>query len=296
LTAPARGIVSVAVAATLWGVSGVVAKLLFRAGVAPEVLMAIRLSGAATVAIALLAIARPSVLRRAWTSWPSLALLGALIAMTQFSYYQAIYHSSVPIAIFLQYLAPMLLVLYARLAGLEPLTPERLGAVGASVVGSFLLIGDPGALVVTPAGIAWGLFSALCFAAYTINARRYGATLDPWAMLGIAMGFGAVLWIAVVPPWRAWAGPYPPASWWMIAHIVVVATLVPFALFLAGLRHISASVAGMAAMVEPAAGTAAAFLIFGDVLSLRQVAGCALILAAVAGLQRAAARSARKRD
>jgi drug/metabolite transporter (DMT)-like permease len=287
VTAHVRGVAAVAAAATLWGVSGVVAKSLFRADLGPETLMALRLSGAAALALALAAACRPGTLRPLGRHLPALALLGGIIAMTQFSYYQAIHFGSVPVALFLQYLGPVLLVLYGRAAGTEPLTIDRAGAVALSAAGSYLLVSAAGALAVTPLGVAWGLFSAACFAAYTVYARRRVAELDPWAVLGVAMGFGALLWIAVVPPWQAWLRPYPPAAWWMIAHIVVVATLVPFALFLSGLRHVPASVAGLTAMVEPVAGTAAAYLILGDVLSLGQIAGCALILAGVAWVRRA---------
>lgn len=66
---------------------------------------------------------------------------------------------------------------------------------------------------------------------------------------------------------------------------MVFATILPFGLFLYGLRTISPSMASITATLEPVVGSAAAFLILGEILGGSQIAGGLAIAAAVALIQ-----------
>jgi len=280
------GTSAVLAAASLWGLSGVVAKSLFAESVSPEVLVAVRLGGAAAASVAYTAFFRPQALRAAWVRRRPVALLGLCLASTQFAYYAAIASASVATAIFLQYLAPALLVLWARVAEGEPLTPGRLAAVGLAWGGAFLLVVGPHGLVVTPQGLGWGLASAVLFATYTVLAREEVARSDSWGVLALALTVGAVGWSALVPPWDAWLRPYTATQWMRFAHLSLLATVVPFGLFLFGLRGVSPARASLLATVEPVVAAVAAHLALGEQLTAPQLLGAALILVAVLGTHR----------
>lgn len=279
--AAARGYAAVLLAASLWGVSGVVAKSLLAEQITPQVLVAVRLWGAAACGLLYAGLRPGGGLRRAWARRRPLAVLGLCLAANQFAYYAAIASADVATAVFLQYLAPVLLVVWARLVESHPLTPSRVGAVALAVCGAFLLVAGPRGLVVTPAGVGWGLASAVLFAAYTLLARREVARSDSWGVLALAMAAGALAWSAVVPPWEAWLRPYSATQWLRFAHLAVLATVVPFGLFLYGLRAVDPARASLVATWEPVVAALAAYVFLGERLTVGQVAGAASILVAV---------------
>lgn len=281
-------------AATLWGLSGVVAKTLLEEGVSAPSLVALRLWGAALVVLAYAATARPHALREAWRCRRRLAVLGICLAANQFAYYAAIAAAGVATAVFLQYLAPALLVVWARLREGEPLTGSRLSAVGAALCGAFLLVAGPRGLVVTPAAAGWGLASAVLFAAYTVLARREVARSDSWSVLALALAAGAVAWSAVAPPWE-WLWAYTASQWLRFLYLAVVATVVPFGLFLFGLRTVPPARAGLLATWEPVVAALVARVALGERLGAAQLVGAALILGAVAHTHREGLREARPR-
>jgi drug/metabolite transporter (DMT)-like permease len=66
-----------------------------------------------------------------------------------------------------------------------------------------------------------------------------------------------------------------------MAWMVVLGTIVPFALFAASLRHIPASRAAITAMFEPVAATVVAFAWLEETLSAFQLLGAIVVLAAI---------------
>jgi len=64
-------------------------------------------------------------------------------------------------------------------------------------------------------------------------------------------------------------------------YIVVAGTMVTFLLVVAALRHISATRVGIVAMLEPVAASGVAFLWLGESLGVAQLAGGAIVLAAI---------------
>ncbi|MDR5683472.1 MAG: DMT family transporter [Armatimonadota bacterium] len=171
------------------------------------------------------------------------------------------------------------------------MTFARTGAVALAVTGSYLLVVGPVGLVATPAGIAWGLASAALFATYTLLARRRVARADQWGTLVLALLSGAVVWSLGVPPHTAWLQPYTPSQWLLFAHLAVLATVLPFELFLYGLRFVSPSRAGLTATLEPVVAAFVAYAVLEEWLNVRQVAGGVLIVLAVAWTQVAAERA-----
>jgi drug/metabolite transporter (DMT)-like permease len=69
--------------------------------------------------------------------------------------------------------------------------------------------------------------------------------------------------------------------WLLMAWMVVLGTIVPFALLAASLRHIPASRAAIAAMFEPVAATAFAFAWLGESLTAIQLVGALVVLGAI---------------
>jgi len=289
-----RGYLAVLGAATLWGISGVVAKTLFNRRIDPWTVVEIRLTGAFVVLLLLLGLRRHP-LRVARQHLVGLGLLGAVMLSTQFLYYFTISVTDVSTAIFLQYTAPAFVALYGRLVQREALSGLKVGAIAIAVAGSYLLVTGGAGLRVHPLGLVTGCSSAVMFGVYAVLGRSRVHRVGSMTALLYALGVAALLWSVIVPPWTAYAG-HGPEEWALFGYIVVFATIMPFGLFLTGLRTISSSMASLTATFEPVVASAAAFVILGERLSPPQVLGGAAIAVAVVLIQvadvRAGAREA----
>src|SRR5215212_10087452 len=152
-TRPDRGAVvgallRVVLAGACWAMAAVLARYAFDRGVPP-----VRLAEA-RVAVALVALApfliwrRPGLLRPPPGTWPALATFGACVAAVNLTYYLAIDHLPVGVAVALQYTGPAMLVaattLLARDAGSG-------GPGGSSLAPRS--VGNPGRLAWAAAGL-----------------------------------------------------------------------------------------------------------------------------------------------
>jgi drug/metabolite transporter (DMT)-like permease len=287
-----RGYAAVMGAAALWGISGVVAKGLFNRQIAPGTLIEIRLT-AGFVLLLLILLSTRVRLSVSAEHLPRLILLGLAMTAAQSTYYFTISLTNVATALFLQYTAPVFVALYGRAAEGEPLGWLKSGAIGLAVVGSYFLVTGGTGIRVHPVGIATGMLSAVAFGLYAILGRGRVRQVGSTASLLYTLGTGAIVWSLFVPPWRAYLAGYSREEWLLFAYIVVFATILPFGLFLRGLRTISSSMASLTATLEPVVGGTAAFLILREVLTGAQVAGGLAIASAVVLMQVADIRTAR---
>ncbi|HET6780994.1 MAG TPA: DMT family transporter, partial [bacterium] len=135
-------------AAALWGISGVLAKMLFNRQIEPWTLLAIRLTGAFVTLLLILRLTRVSLrVPRAQTG--RLIVLGLAMTSAQFTYYVTISLTDVSTALFLQYTAPVFVAMHAWLVEKEPLTALKSGAILLAIVGSYLLVTGAGGIRVS---------------------------------------------------------------------------------------------------------------------------------------------------
>jgi drug/metabolite transporter (DMT)-like permease len=301
--ATAGALLRVVLAGACWAFAAVLAKYAFEHGVAPVRLAEARVAVAGAALAPVLAWRRPELLRPPAGTWPALAGFGASVAAVNLTYYVAIDHLPVGVAIALQYTGPaMLLAATALLAARGRRAGEEIGrlawvAAGLTLAGAVLVtraLEGLGALDLP--GLAAGLASAVLFATYLVTAERAGrkgaepATTLLWGFL-----IAVAIW-AVAAPWWSWpvATLTDPRVAAAILGVGLVGTLVPFALAVGAVRVISAATAGIAATSEPVFAVVFAWILLGQRLNLAQLAGTALVVAGVvvaqlAGASRAAA-------
>ena len=300
-TYPDRGAIvgalgRVVLAGACWALAAVLASFAFGRGVPPVRLAEARV-GVALVALApFLAWRRPELLRPPPGTWPVLAAFGACVAAVNLSYYLAIDHLPVGVAVALQYTGPaMLMAATALLARNVTSRPGRLAwtAAGLTLAGAVLVsraLEGLGALELP--GLAAGLASAVLFAAYLLAAERAGRRgVEPATTLVWGFLVAVAIW-AVAVPWWSWpvATLADPAVAAAVLGVGLVGTLLPFALAVGAVRVISAATAGIAATAEPVFAAGFAWLLLGQHLTPAQLAGGALVVAGVVLAQLAAAR------
>lgn len=284
-----RGFLLIVLAASLWGVAGTAAKHLFNQQVSPFELVEVRLTLSFAFLFVYLAVVNRPLLKVSRADLPYLLVFGSCgVAAVQFTYLYTISQTNVATAVFLQYLAPMLVALYGMVFLKERPGLYKLLALFLAVGGGFLIVkGHPGGgLAVNPAGLTGGLASALTFAFYTLYGKKGLARLNSWTMLVYGFGAGALAWSLYIPPWQAAAG-HSLLTWLFFLYIAVFATILPFGFFFKGLQYLHPVKAGIISTLEPVVAAAVAWLVLQETLLPLQMLGGALVCVAVILVQAA---------
>src|SRR5436190_17980842 len=172
---PARGYVLVAVGATMFALGGNLARYMLDDGVSATRLSQLRSAGALVLLAAALAATRPDLMRVRRADLPQLAFLGICgLALVHATYYAAIDRLEIGVALVIQYMAPLLLLLWLRFLHGRRLAPSLWGAVALAIAGCALVVRayDPGAL--DGGGVAYAAGAAVTFAIYIVAAERAG--------------------------------------------------------------------------------------------------------------------------
>lgn len=280
------GAAQVTGAAILWGTSATVAKNLFNNDISPYDVAQMRLTLSFILLVAVLSFSKPKLLRVRKSDLGYLAIFGVVgLGLLQFTYLLALSVTNVATALFLQYTAPIIILIVGLILGTEFLTRIKLAALCASIVGGYLIvIGTSSGFTLNPLGIVYGLAAACTFAFYSMYGKRGLASYNSWTLLAWGMGFGSLFWCLYQTPWTL-ALRYGGLAWLQFLYIAVLATILPFGLYFKGLQNLTAFSAGMIGMLEPVVGSVAAFFLLGELLTLTQIIGCSLILLGAALIQ-----------
>lgn len=294
---PRLGYAMAASAATLWAVNGTVSKVILASGVSSLRLSQVRTTGAFAGLVLVLAAAAPVRLRARARELPHLALFGiAGLAFVQWLYFLSIHRMAIGIALLIQYLAPLFIALWARF-GLRQRVRRRIWlALALALAGLALIVDKPTAssTTVSTAGVVFAFGAALTYALYILLAENEVGRRDAVSLLAWGFGFGAVFFAAIAPWWTfpghavgvdhsllghlaRWHLPV----WALMAWMIVPGTIVPFFLLVSALRHLPATRVAIIAMLEPVVATAVAWAWLGEALGVAQLAGAAVVLAAI---------------
>lgn len=257
--APVRGAILTLIGGTLWGFSGTCGQFLMQTkGLSPNWLVPIRLT---TAGLLLLLICYARIGRQIFSIWKKDAagiLIFGVFGMTmcQYTYFAAISASNAGTATVLQYVGPVLILIYLSLKKMQPPRKNEILAIGLAVLGTFLLAthGDPKSMVLSDRALFWGMMSAIALAVYTVQPGRllnqYGSSVvTAWGML-----IGGILLCVVFRPWtiptvvdgEVLAG---------MAAVVLVGTVIAFSCYMEGVRCVGPKKGSLYASIEPVSAT-----------------------------------------
>ena len=296
---PVRGYVFIASAALLWGVAATLGRAAFTgrllpSGQALQPIDPLILSQSRTT-ISFLVLLPVLLSRRGWRGLKlpasdfgrtlALGILG--VAASNYLYYLSIQKTNVATAIVLQYTAPVLVLLYMVVRGLQRATAQRVAAVVLAVLGSALAIGvvAAGGFRLNPIGVMAALLAAVSFAFYNIAGHRLLGRYDRWIVLLYTTFSAAAFWMFVNPPWRLAAAHYSGEQWAFLAVFAVVSMLAPFSLYFAGLQYLEPTRAIVVSCLEPVFSIVLAALLLGEGLRPVQALGIVIVLAAIVIVQ-----------
>jgi len=292
---PLLGYAMVLAATCMWGVNGTVSKAILSTGLSSSRLTEIRSTGAALALGTALLVAQPWRLRIRRGEILFLTVFGILgLALVQWLYFFAIHRLQIGIALLIQYLAPVLIALYARFVVKEQVRRRIWAALVLALGGLSLVVDLWNGFSLDALGTVASLGAAIAFALYILLAEHAVGRRDPVSLLCLGFAVAAVFW-AVVQPW--WSFPAALVDdrvrldgallatttpvWLLMLTMVIVGTILPFLLLVGALRHISATRVGVTAMFEPVAGALVAYAWLGESLSAPQLTGGAIVLTGI---------------
>jgi drug/metabolite transporter (DMT)-like permease len=271
----------------MWALNGSLAKFLLDDGVSALRLSQLRSALSWAILVAVLALTRPGLLRIEREDVPRLAFLGVVgLAGVHATYFFAIDRLQIGVALTIQYLGPLLILLWLALAHGRRLGRGLWGAAALSLAGCFLVVRayDVGSL--DGLGVAAAFAAAVTFAIYLVGSERSGRRYEPATTLAWAFGFATLFWLLAQPPWLFPVSVFDSTGNVALGlGVAIIGTLLPFVCMVAAVRHIPAPRAAVVATLEPVLAALFAWLIHGEALSPAQIAGGLLVVAAVIWVQ-----------
>ena len=178
------------------------------------------------------------------------------IMLCQLSYQKAIYWTNSSTATILQYTGPvMIMALTCAMAHRLP-TRKEVTAIILAMPGTFLLAthGDIHSMVITPRGLAWGLFAAVTMVTYNMLPQKLIKKYGSMCVTGYGMVLGGIVLTIITRAWEA-AWPLDLKLWLAFGGVVFFGTVLSFTMFLWGVAQIGPVKASLIASLEPVAAT-----------------------------------------
>jgi drug/metabolite transporter (DMT)-like permease len=275
------GILFIAISAASFGTLAIFGRFLYADGMDIFTVLFLRFGLAALLMLALLLVRREGFPRGRILL--QLIGMGALGYVGQsFSYLTAIKYASAGLVALLLYLYPTFVFVLSVIVLKEKVTWIKIAAIVLALIGTALTVDPAGGQL---SGILLAVAAALIYSIYIIvgtNVMKHVSAVQSsfviFASAGIVYGMLMAL-----------DGPHLPSTnsgWINIAGIVLIATVIPVVMFLAGLERIGPTNAAMLSTLEPIVTVLLAAWIFDERLKPIVLLGGGLILVAVILLTR----------
>jgi drug/metabolite transporter (DMT)-like permease len=271
--------------AAAFGAMAIFGKLAYDAGVGIGDLLLLRFAFAAA---ALLAIAAGMGAFRRVSRRSVLAALGmgAIGYATQSGlFFGALERMDASLLALVLYVYPALVLAGAVVLGRERATARRVVALVVASAGTALVLAGAASGALDALGTAMAFGAAVAYTAYILTGDRVVAGVSPVALAalvctGATVTFGVAALVRGGPELGFGAEGF---AW--IGAIALVSTVGAILAFFAGLARVGPSAASILSTLEPVVTVGLAAAAFGESLTAVQLAGGALVLAAVVVMQ-----------
>ncbi|GAB19523.1 hypothetical protein GOEFS_091_00150 [Gordonia effusa NBRC 100432] len=287
------GLVFALISASSFGLSGPIARALLDTGWSASAAVTIRIAIAALV-LAPVAIGHMTgrlreLLRR--STLGAMAAYGAIaVALPQLCYFYAVETLQVGVALLIEYLAPVVVVgwMWVR-HGQRPTWRTLVGALVAAA-GLALVLQIFGGVRLDAVGVAWALGATIGAAGYFIMSGSMRTTVPAVTLAGgglitAAIGLSLLGVVGVLPMSSSTAnvtlGGHQLPWWAALLVLGVITAAVAYVTGIAAARRLGSRLASFVALAEVVAAIVFAWLLLGQVPTLVQLLGGALILAGV---------------
>lgn len=274
------GIAQILLSGICFGLLGIFGKLAYAQGITPGEFLGFRflIGGAFSAVLAVLT--NPKALRLQPRQILICAALGAFGYATEaLCFFYALQGLSASLTVLLLYTYPLLVSAGAWVLFGEKIRGKKLMALPLVMTGLLLLIyGD--VQVFDPVAIAFGLGSALCYAAYILASSHYLKGVDSLAAATYIQLFAGIALSTLYLRDPARDGEIIRASWPILLGAGIICSAAAMGLFLAGLKKLKSWEVSVLSTSEPVSNIALAILLLGESLTALQFLGAFGILGA----------------
>ncbi len=236
-------------------------------------------------ALVLIAVFRPWRYRLTRAQWRAVLLYGAVMGTMNLTFYAALEHIPLGIAVALEFTGPLAVALFGARRPLDFVW------IVLALSGFALLLPWTGfAGDISPVGVALALCAGACWAGYIIFGQRAGTGGGPHiAALGVATAA-----LIALPFGIATAGTalIDPAILPLGIAVALLSSAIPYALDMVALPLIPARLFGILMSGQPAMAALSGLVILGETLTLFQILGMAAIILASIGATATISKSA----
>jgi drug/metabolite transporter (DMT)-like permease len=272
-----------------FGAMAIFGKLAYDQGATVGTLLAVRFALAAVLFWALVLALRggePAGALRRRDIATGLGLGACGYALQSGCYFAALERIDASLLALLLYTFPAMVAAAALALGRDRLDAPRLAALGLALGGLVLVLAGAGTGTLNPLGAGLGLAAAVVYTTYILVSDGLVGRMRPLLLAAlVSTGAAATLTAGSALLGQLRPGDLTVAAWGWAACLAVVSTVGAIGLFFAGLRRVGPTTASILSTVEPLVTVLLAYLVFGETLLAVQLAGGALVLAAVVVLQ-----------
>ena len=164
----------------------------------------------------------------------------------------------------------------------EALTVRKIAAVALSIAGTLLIAGitsfNPDQIPILGLGVA--LLGAIFYGLFSLLGKKLTGLYNPWTILLYVYGFAS---LTLLPFQIYYPSPVPyqaPALFYFAA-LILVPSILGFALYTTALGRLQASIASIIATTEIVFASILAFVFLGERLQFWQIIGAGLVISGV---------------
>lgn len=288
-----RGVVAALIGGAMWGFSGTCAQYLYQHyEIDPLFITWVRMLGSGILFLILLASTQRGKLRAIAgdrRELGRLALFGiAGLFLCQFTYTTSVNATNAGTATVLQSLNTVFILAATCLMMRRAPRAMEIGGLALALVATWLIAtkGNLTALMIPPAGLAWGLINAASCTFYIMYPKHLFARWGSLPVTGIGMLIGGIAAVAIWGLGGLWGAPPVVPQLGLdgvlvLAAIVVVGTLAAFGLYLHGVSIVGSVKGGLLGTTEPASAMVFAALWLGTMFTWADWIGLVLMMAMI---------------
>ncbi len=229
----------------------------------------------AFAAAMLLILVRPKFSRYTRQQWLMALTLGATTTVMNICFFAAMQRIPLGLAVAIDFLGPLTVATLGYGLGWRLAFPLLAGA------GVLLLSYDGTAWVGNLPGVLFAGGAAVCWGTYILLTKKVGAAFD--GLDGLAMSLTAAALVATPLGFVQGVSGLTFEGMAAMIGIAILVPLMPYALEMIALRRMPTSTFGILMSLEPAFGALSGFLILSQSMTLSQMAGTVLVVAASIG-------------
>jgi drug/metabolite transporter (DMT)-like permease len=278
----------IAVSAILWGLIGVFVQGLHDLGFTSLQIVALRFGSAAVIMVIILLIFDRSLLKIKTKDCLYFVGTGIFsLAFFNLCYFETMQESSLAVAAVLLYTAPTFVTIMSYIFFKETLTQNKVSSLIITFIGCVFVAGyfADTENTISTLGLLTGIGSGFGYALYSIFGKSALKKYHPMTIAAYTFIFASVAMI----PISGFADSIELFQngdvWYYTLTLGFIPTVLAYIFYTKGLSYVESSKASITATIEPVVAASVGVFMFGEILSLLQIAGIILVIVAVIMMQ-----------